>query len=627
MRSRMTTGPDVATLVARPQMPTQEDQDRSVHQLSRYQMLGENWDDLANDYNETRVDPERLATWGPPHTESNLLAEIATQLSTPGLYATRPAVTHSNPAAQRLVGPRGYLDRARYWALMQHIQYMTTGLSDMLVQLDVVRGRLVAEPVYPHDVYIAPHPTRYGETAQIWRLRLRYLPAPLDRWVWAWDKWILGDYDVVNGERVETEPPRFVVEAASGELLGEPITNLVIPGAPQDGYVGESYRWRYADGVPFAPIVKYADMYTGAPWNWTRRRGAMRGALGAQLAWTYTGHAAQDASGRTVLAAGLIPAGGSIQGAGTQERVRSVQLSPGTIVYHDVEHGSQPFVQEVGPGANVEELLNYALTMEARQLRRFGVDEAGAEKTASDPVSGAAKFVSRQQKREFADRVRPLYEASDLDVVRISAAMLRVAGVDLLPEDGYSIEYAPIPRSSDELAAERDDLDWQRQSGLISQIDLYMRRHPGVSEADARAALVRVARQEADLANDVAAATAQTGPVAGAPVGAPTDAAAVADTALNGAQVEALSSLVSAVSAGQTSPSVAKLLLPVMFPTIRADAAERIIDEAAAFKPAPDGADVIGEIDAALEELGADAPDTSAVRESLTSVRASLSRA
>ena len=496
----MMTPPPPELLAQRPPMPTSEDQVRSTHQLSRLSLLLENWDQLAADWNEKRVGVDRSALQGLPDTSSNILADMARQLSTPGLYGERPKSGHVEPFAQALVGPGGFMDRARYWLLMQHIQYITTGLSDMFVALDVSERELAAEPVYPHDVQLVWHPRKPGVIVGLWRLRLRYLPAPFNAWVWAWDQWSLGERDTdEDGATIETAPPSFAIVGASGDWKGKPLTNLLVKGAPAEGYVGDAYRWRFADDSPFIPYVRYVDVDTGGGWNWTHRRGAMRGAMKTQEFWTYASHAAQDASGRTVIAAGLEPMGTDVQDAGTKDKVRTIQLRPGSILYHQTLGDAQPFVQEVGPGANVRELLDYAERYEARQLRRWGIDTAGAEKTSSDPTSGAAKFVSRQQKREIAARVKPLYEASDLHAIRVCAALLRIAGVATFPEQGYSIAYAQIAMSAEELAAEREDVDWLEEKGQISRVEAYKRRHPGASDADAKVALVRAAVENAEL--------------------------------------------------------------------------------------------------------------------------------
>ena len=73
------------------------------------------------------------------------------------------------------------------------------------------------------------------------------------------------------------------------------------------------------------------------------------------------------------------------------------------------------------------------ITLDDVEIRRAPKD--ASEALASDPTSGAAKFVSRQEKREIADRVRPLYMAADLEAIGMAAALLRIAGREVVRDD------------------------------------------------------------------------------------------------------------------------------------------------------------------------------------------------
>jgi hypothetical protein len=563
-------------------MPTAIDQARATHQEARLSVVLQDWDELAYDWLKVRIGEERLTSWGLPNTSANPLSDVAFQLSNPGLYATRPQVGTSNPEALALVGQGGQLDAAGYWTLMQYVQYLTYGIGDMFVAFDVASDALTVEPVYPHDIRLIWDPARPGVAVGLWRRRLRALPADAGgEQVWAWDQWDLGERRKVDGVTVETRPPSLRIVACSGTFADQPITNLVVPGAPEV-IEGEAYRWRRQDGSPMIPFVRYQVSNSGGGWNHYHFRGALRGTYETMSAYTYTGRAAQDATGRAVIAAGLRPIVSGVVGANTAGAVRSVNLTPGAILYHEAEQGQQVVIQEVGPGANLETLSAYAHEVERRVYQRCGIDVAGAEKGASDPTSGAAKFVSRQEKRQNALRVKPLFEASDLEAIAISSALLRVYGVMDVPETGYSIDYGEIGLSIEEQAALRDDIDWQEERGQISKVKAYQLRHPGVSEADAGAALVAAAVADAKLAAAIEAALPEGQPTPGATDGG---VAAVADTALNGAQAQALTALVQQVSGGQLAPDVARQLLPIMFPTIGPDRAEAIISAAAAFTP------------------------------------------
>lgn len=74
---------------------------------------------------------------------------------------------------------------------------------------------------------------------------------------------------------------------------------------------------------------------------------------------------------------------------------------------------------------------------------------------------------------------------------------------------------------------------------------------------------------------------------AGDAAAAQADAAAVADTALNGAQVTALQGVVQAVADGHLPRDAAKILIRKAFPTFNDEEVGKMIDDAEAFTPAP----------------------------------------
>ena len=75
----------------------------------------------------------------------------------------------------------------------------------------------------------------------------------------------------------------------------------------------------------------------------------------------------------------------------------------------------------------------------------------------------------------------------------------RIGGVADWPEDGWSISYSQIPLSPQEQQAIREEETHEKELGLVSTVDLWLRRHPGQSRAEAVAHLQRVKAEEAAL--------------------------------------------------------------------------------------------------------------------------------
>lgn len=489
----------------RPSMPTQADEDRSLRQLTRLQILMEDWEKILYDWMTQKVDPTRLATWGGPDTAVNTLGNICRQLTTPGLYGRRPGVAHVNPFTVPFAGAGGLVDRSGYWTLMQFVSYLTLGIGDMLLQPTVAGEGFAFRTVFPHNVWVDPDPERADRPVRIWELRTRFRPE-ISRWVYAWDQWDLGEPSVALPG---TRRPSFKIVQAAGADAGMDLSNFF--GFPAGGAIDNDYRWRTQAGAPFLNFGWYRAEQTGLTWNFHTRRGATRGALNAATNWTYAGHCAKDASGKTVIAAGLQPIVEKLENAGQNNVVRSIQLSPGAILYHQVVDGAQPFVTEIGPGADLPNVLMYARVYETLELRRWGIEADDATAKSSDPESGAAKFISRQSKREYAQQVKPLFERADLEMLKLLAAHAALHGLGTFEENSYSIEYEEIEESPTEQAERREQLDWEDRNGLVDPVEKYMRLHRGVSRADAEAELVRIAVAKAEHELRVREALAKKG--------------------------------------------------------------------------------------------------------------------
>lgn len=511
--------------VARPQMPTQDDELRCQKQAARWFILTEDFEELLSQWMVTRVDEQRLAAWGPPDTSSNVLSDMCRQFSTPGLYGTRPSVFHADVTNQGLVGPGGYMDRSGYWTMMQVVQYFTIGMGDFLVRADADASGLSFRLVRPQDVWIYASTDRPDVPLILWELRLRHVKWPTEevgRWVYAWDQYDLGE---IAADGTLIREPSYRVVQATGIERGMDLSSLFIGKA----YVGADYRYRHADGRPFLPFPIYRAVDGKQPWNHLHKVGATRGTLNAATHWTYAGHCARDASGKAVLVSGLMPIMGDAQNAGEAGAIRSIQISPGALMYHAPMEGAQPFVQEIGPGGNLNEVAQFAHFYESKQMARWGISADDVTKSGSDPASGAALFISRQSKREYAAQVKPLFERADLDAIRICAALLRLAEVETFAETGYSISYSEIPRSPAEEKAMRDEIDWDLEHGHISEVDAYLRRHPGAREEDAMAAITKAAVDRAKLEQARAVALVDAGLVPVPPTtDAPADAVAPA---------------------------------------------------------------------------------------------------
>lgn len=461
-----------------PSLPTQADQARAEAQAASEQIVTHQHDELVRDYFARHVGDQRLAVWGPPDISLNTLADIATQLTTPGLYGLGPPdLRHPTPEGQRLAD---WLQSQGYWSRLQYVQYLAIGVGDALLRLDVdAQGRLTCRPVSPSRVYVRCEIDDPSRAVELWELRLRRHSVHGEIWC----------YDVYD-----LEGPSLRICRATPEGLGEDLTPYYLGEA-----VDAPYAYVYPDGAPFIPYSHHYPLDTGEYWHAYLQRGAKRGALNAMLYHTYAGYCARDATGSTTIMIGArIPS--TQQDLGLSGEVSTIQTMPGTIIMatQDPDANGQPLITTIGPAANLPALQDFAREYVQAQAVQFGLS-ANATRTGDNNVSGVALFLSNQDKREQAARVTPTFRRCDLDAVGKIAALYTRAGLGSAPVDGYTITYRTIPHSADEVSAQLAEEEALQAAGQISAIEIYQRRHPGASRDDAIRALVQVRRDDSLL--------------------------------------------------------------------------------------------------------------------------------
>lgn len=499
-----------------PAMPGVSEDRRSRHQAARMAILREDYEDVLDGWLRQYVAPEVLEKWGEPDSTNNPLSAYARQLSTPGRYGRAPVWSHAEQeAAAGLVGAGGALERAGYSTKLQMVERYAIGCGDYLVRLDVVGSRLQLQLVDPSEVYIEASPDEPDRPTAVWWRRAREHTAPIEgasaEIVWTWDVYQLGTatrpaafrimgYD---GSDLVDHSERYLrrADGTYGPLVGRATREDAQGAEEQNPY---PYPYTYSSGAPFLPWVIYRSVDSGRMWNWSECRGLHRGTLNVGAYATYTSRAALDATGSTTFAWGLEPAGVDTRlGEGSPgSPVRSVPLTPGTIMFCDVVDGTQPNIKSVGPGVNLESLSKFTRGYTADLQRQRGLGGADAQRQAANPTSGSALYISDQQRREYSEQVEPLFRRSDLRLVGIAAALLNAATGSAYPERGYSVVYYRIPKSPQQQKDQREAQDWEVERGYRSKIDVYMERNAGVSRADAVLALQRIQADHAEITKE-----------------------------------------------------------------------------------------------------------------------------
>ncbi len=493
----------------RPKMPTPEDQARSEHQEARLGILHDDWDETLDDFLKTVVDEDRLEAWGKGDTAANAIVSQTKQLTTPGLYGTAPDCRHPNPAGAALVGADGFLEKAGYWTRMQFVQFLTVGLGDYFLRFDVRNRGLTLRNVNPHNVFVVRDPNDPTRLLEIWELRLRWWRQS-EKWIYTWDQYSLGQEASIHANA--KEPSWRIVEALKDGSTGEDVSNVfLVDGDGNTGALtGNAYPY-IDNGEPYLPWGDYHAIDTGGQWNHFEKRGLHRGTLTNAAHWTYTGRSALDATGSCVLVSGLQPVGVDVKTAENGKGISNVQLSPGAIVYHQPIQGAQPWAKVIGAAVNLPSLAEFSNLYEMKLAARSGMNPSDVVRQSANPTSGAALAISNASRREYSKMVRPIFRRSDLGAIGVQAKLVNAAKLATVPTSGYSTTYHEIPLSPAEQRDLREQLDWERDAGLLSPVKQFQRLHPGSSSEDAIASIVAARVDEATIEAKVRERLAELG--------------------------------------------------------------------------------------------------------------------
>jgi hypothetical protein len=430
---------------------------------------------------------------GPADVSANTLLSAASQMSTPGLYGLgEPSVTHLDPSAPGLLS---WINKAGLWSKMQAAQKMVFGVGDWVLAYEVEGQNLVIRPAYPHRLWTRTDTVDASRLLELRELRFCRIQPGSTEYAWFWFCW-----------RVDDTPCQWVMDS-EGRLCSNLHLLVGADYAPADGLSGDSYPYRYADATPFIPFQFYSDADTGSLWNLSGRRGARVGALNCIVLSTYGLRAALSAAVPPMVAINLQkPAGnqrGLAQGTinGEPSSSDSIPVTPGSILFlqESPDAKGSPSVSVPQGGANLQALGQYIDGYVQGQLSRLGLAGDQVQRNTSNPTSAGALSITQAAKRMVAAMVAPFFRRCDLAGIKKLSALARIAGVGVWPEEGWSISYQQIPLSPDEEAAQREQEDHDKGLGLVSTVDLWLRRHPGQSREEAVLHLRRVREEEALL--------------------------------------------------------------------------------------------------------------------------------
>lgn len=189
----------------------------------------------------------------------------------------------------------------------------------------------------------------------------------------------------------------------------------------------------------------------------------------------------------------------------------------------------RPYFYQVGddedqPSFNVENMdldprnaLNHLMFVFREQAEAHGIPQSAITYDFADgEVQPATSLqITHERQSQLRNEQIPFYEAAErrsaVHVVAVAKA-LRADGADDLPDpeevrDRFLLHVPELNRIEDPKAF-REQWDWERSKGLVTDVDLVLRRFPHMEAEEARTWLERQLEVQADL-NEIKAARNQ----------------------------------------------------------------------------------------------------------------------
>ncbi len=496
---------------------------RWQHTRNRRLLLEGPWERLLDQRVRQHVGHVKRESWGPLDWSRNPFRLVCRELST--LYQDPYTIRHDLDGASDVTER---LAAAGLFSAMPRHMALTVGCRQYLSRLTATQDAALRVRPVPPDMVLATSPVSRPDVPD----RIAELRWLEDRWAW----------EVLDISDPEHPTYRVVLAGRSGGLDGEDVSDAILGGSAS----GDDYPYRRKDGTPVLPyIVHHAERRADRLFDAFEGSELYEGSLNLAVLMSFWFHTVKDASWPQRLVIGARPAGLETVGADGQIVRQEVVTDPASLLVLEAMPTPEgtlttPQWGQFEPGGDPESLLRTVQSYAASLAQDAGVSASDIQRVEG-PQSGYAIALTESGKRQAQKRFAPHFRWADERLVGLAATLLNRATGSDLPEDGYTVTYASIPLTPEELRAQREHVLSLMGAGLKSPVDAMLDLHPGLTRAQATAELERI-RMEREAA---------TG---GGP--ASSDAATLA-----GAQTAALVAVVSAVARGELPRAGAAAIL------------------------------------------------------------------
>ena len=407
-----------------------------------------------------------------------------------GLYMEPPSIgVNESYEGQNdgLIGRGGLINVAGLWPLMQRVQFYTLGLRETFLRVDITDDgkNLLYRIVTPEMVEAMASAGDPSRPHTIKEMRLRFCEDS-QKHEWTIDHLSIEDRENPVYEVYTVTPNGEMDKNVSEKYLGGSMS-------------GVAYPYRDSNGAPFLPYSLYHAEIHGGLFDPYNGREVVEGALNSSVLYTYWVHLCRDCAHpqRWLLGAGL--AGTDVFDNNLESRRAAIATDPASILVFspdpDLQPGQNPQIGQFQAGGDVGEMLEAVTIYERRLATYAGINAADVQKMSGDPRSGYAIAISRSSLREAQRKFAPSFRRGDVETLEISAKIAnRYLGTSF-NEDGYRVEYHPIPLSPQESKEQRENMLALLGSGLISKVDAIKILHPDLDDIDAKKMLLKIQQE------------------------------------------------------------------------------------------------------------------------------------
>lgn len=451
--------------------------------LRERMLLGDWYSDLTEELGQFLA-PEVLARMTHPDVTRNALKSFSEQSNV--LYSSAP-MTSAGAADLAPITP------TELWPLRQRGNLLTIGLRDSYMRCDWYTGTGIAyRVVSPSYVCAWATPEVPTQPVVVKELRLRTATGEKEaRWVW--ETWDTRD-PLAPVFTIERED----VDRASGKRGLVDVTAL---------YYDVSKGYPYVrSGLGVMPYVAYHPEITDQLWHWNERRELVDGTLKVGCLWTMWLHGCRDCAHPQRVGTDLdAPSAVTTDGL---RPVDKIALDQSSILMLRSIAGRNGSVTTLAPGMDPKTQAEAILAYEAGLAQQAGMSAADVQVGGTSGMSGWAITVSRDGQRRVWAAQEPAARMSDRLLLATAAKISNAYGGTSLPEAAadYSITYAPVGRTGEEIKAEIAEVESLESAGYIGPIDAVRRIHPELDYMGAVAKLTDIAKQKIIVAGIAKAA-------------------------------------------------------------------------------------------------------------------------